>query len=341
MISTNDLTTSAANLRIDTDSSAALSQNVLTGSSALVLVPGTVNYFYNVEGKRLAEALTNLGCQATLSTLDSYAERKYDWCFLFNLYEIDFAYRDRSGFLRQIQKLKSSCNFVIPALLESVQTKWFNDSIQIMAEAQLRTILDLGFENQQALLPDSSHYEYRSLFNGLTKAERLSAKSLPSEISASERPIPWAFVGQATGERLRLVERLVQEYDPAGFVYLVRHVPYQENGPHLGGQQLNRVLQSTRYKIWCSHHPYYYLESIRFRLALTNGCVPVKIIAGSQNANPAAPFSSLIFSEMDWIDRLRALDFETARRDFVAQFLSLPSLESSVSALLSKWGTKS
>jgi hypothetical protein len=306
-----------------------------------VLIPGTVNYFYNVEGKRLAEALTNLGCQATLGTLDSYVERKYDWCFLFNLYEIDFAYRDRPGFLREIQKLKSSCNFVIPALLESVQTKWFNDSIQIMTEADLHTILDLGFENQQALLSDSSQYEYCSLFNGLTNGERQSVQSSPSAISPIERPIPWTFVGQATGERLRLVERLVQEYDPAGFVYLVRHVPYQENGPHLNGQQLNRVLQRTRYKIWCSHHPYYYLESIRFRLALANGCVPVKITAGTQNASPAAPFSSIIFNEIEWIDRLRALDFETARQDFVAQFLALPSLESSVSDLLCKWGTKS
>jgi len=300
----------------------------------LVLVPGTVNYFYDVEGKRLSEALTNLGCQVELGTLDSYTRRHYDWCFLLNIHEIGLSYGERAGFIKEIRKLKKNCDAVVPTVLESVHTKWFNDSFSLTVENELERILDIGFSNQGNDLSGDAQGAKRFLFNGLTNSERKAAKDA---LTGAERPIPWTFVGQATWERLRLVEKFVRDYDPAGFVYLVRHVPYTESGPHLNASQFDSVLQRTRYKIWCSHHPYYYLESIRFRLALMAGCVPIKIVADSQKPDASAPFHSLIFNESDCVERLRSLGFEAARQNFVEEFCSLPSYESSLLELLSAW----
>ena len=337
MIATNDLTTKVAD-QSRLENGVQPTSTALCASRALVIIPGSVNYFYNVEGRRLAEALLNLGCQVDVCTLDSFPDQPYDWCFLLNIYEIDFAFSNRSAFLSRINKLKHNCAQVVPTLLEAVQSKWFQDSYELLAETDLANILDMGFEDQRSSLPESAKRAYGFLFNGLTESERRMALS---DFKAESRPIPWTFVGQATAERLTLVERLVLDYDPAGFVYLIRHVPYTEDGPHLRESQLEQVLQRTRYKVWCSHHPYNYLESIRFRLALLTGCVPIKINLRSQKIDNSTPFSALIMEENDCIERIRSLDFQTARRQFVDEFCALPSLEASVLGLLSQWGKQS
>jgi hypothetical protein len=305
--------------------------------TALVIIPGTVNYFYNVEGKRLCEALRNMGCHVDVCTIDSYAGQQYDWCFLLNVYEIDFAHRNRQSFLNGIRNLKRNCRRVVPTLLEAVETKWYNDSYALMLEADLDNMLDMGFEDQRDGLSGNARRVYDFVFNGLTESERRTVKSSPAGLDAN-RTIPWAFVGQATAERLSLVEQLVLDYDAAGFVYLVRHVPYTENGPHLTEKQLEQVLRQTRFKVWCSHHQFNYLESIRFRLALMSGCVPVKVLTHSQQIDNSAPFAGLILEEDTFIERLRSLDFQTSRQTFVNEFCALPSLEESLLNVLTRWG---
>jgi hypothetical protein len=338
VISPSELTIQIAKKHAS-DIGAQWTSTALTGSRALVIIPGTVNYFYNVEGKRLAQALRNLGCDVDVCTIESYEDQRYDWCFLLNIYEIDFAYANRTGLQRQIRNLKHNCERVVPTLLEAVQTKWFDDSYELMVESDLENILDMGFEDQRSQLSGNARQAYSFLFNGLTDSERQAANAITTTIE--KRSIPWTFVGQATAERLALVERLVLDYDSAGFVYLVRHVPYTETGPHLTEQQLDQVLQRTRYKIWCSHHPYNYVESIRFRLALLSGCVPIKIVLNSQKIDSSAPFAGLMVEADNCVESIRSIDFQTARRSFVDEFCALRSLEASLLDLLTQWSERS
>src|SRR5262249_8401862 len=51
-----------------------------TSHRALVIIPGTVNYFYNLSGERIAEALRELGFSVVINTLPDCAEDEYDWC---------------------------------------------------------------------------------------------------------------------------------------------------------------------------------------------------------------------------------------------------------------------
>lgn len=301
-------------------------------STALIIIPGSVNYFYNVEGRRIAEALRELGCEVSVCTLDSYEPRSYDWCFLFNVYEINHAYGNYRGFLQHMRDLKASCKRVFPVLLEALQTKWYQDSLQLVLESKLENILDIGFHDQRDRLKGLAPHSYRFCFNGLTRSEKesLSAAMTP----ASERPIPWTLVGQGTSERVSMVDELIRNYDSRGFVYLVRHVPYTEDGPHIKEAQFHSVLQRTRFKIWCSHHPYPYAESIRFRLALMAGCVPIKVNMEPQFDLTKLPFSSLILNKSDFVKELQDLNFEEARERFVEEFCALPSFEEVLHRLL-------
>lgn len=304
----------------------------LAHSTALIIVPGSVNYFYNVEGSRIAEALTELGCAVSVCTLASYEPQGYDFCFLLNLYEINHAYGDYPGFLQHMRVLKASCKRVFPVLLEALQTKWYRDSLQLVLESKLENMLDIGFHDQRSSLKGLAPHSYSFCFNGLTRSER---EVLPVAMTPqTERPIPWTLVGQGTSERIGIVDELIRNYDSRGFVYLVRHVPYTENGPHINEAQFHSVLQRTRFKIWCSHHPYPYAESIRFRLALIAGCVPIKVNMDPSCDMTKLPFSSLILNKSDFVKELRDLNFEEARERFVEEFCSQPSLEEALLQLL-------
>src|SRR5437879_1763520 len=56
--------------------------------TALVIVPAGLNYFYELHGRRLAEALQALGLGVEVRTLSTSLEGPFDWCVLTNITEI-------------------------------------------------------------------------------------------------------------------------------------------------------------------------------------------------------------------------------------------------------------
>lgn len=304
---------------------------------ALILISGSVNYFYNQTGRRIAEALRAAGWTVDLTTLDAEWQGEYDWGVLINISELIFSRRVQGDGLARLREARQRCRRLGQALLECVATNWFRESAQMSAEVGTEVFLDLGLHDQSAGVPAKLKDSYRFVFNGLTPSERRTVESLREPAAAlTERPIPWAVVGHQTPSRVKLVTRLVREFDARGFCYLPGLSPVTENGPHLNEQQFHRVLERSRYHVWCSHHDRFYLEGERFRAALLAGAVPIKVMLGESNWRETAAgiFDSLILDEEDFPARLQTLDFAATQRDFLEDFRRRPSLTDSLLAAM-------
>ncbi|MCB0208455.1 MAG: sulfotransferase family 2 domain-containing protein [Anaerolineae bacterium] len=309
----------------------------LAGRRALIIIPGTVSYFYDAEGRRVAEALQDLGCEVAVHTLTTYPEGSYDWCFLMNLSEIVHAHGNNMRVvMRHVQQLKVHCRQVGMILLESVRSPWFRDSLSLMQQAKLTILLDLGFYNQYQHASRQAQKVYHFVFNGLTRSEKETI--CESGFILGERPLPWTFVGHLVPRRLKLLQRLIEDVDRRGFVYMVHFTPVTETGPHLNQAQLHEVLLRTRYKVWCSHVDHPYVESIRFRLALMAGAVPIKIHMQPFDIAEPLPFSNLMLDEHDFDMKLRAMHFEETQYNFVREFNALPLLETGLLEVLTQLG---
>ena len=303
------------------------------GPTALIIIPGRVSYFYDSEGRRFAEAFRNLGGTADVHTLTSRPAHPYDSCFLFNLSEIVHAHNGNIPFvMEQLAQVKQQCGRVVLVLLESVRTRWFMDSFNLMQKAGIEVLFDLGFHDQTEHVPHKAKSAYHFLFNGLVESERQVVHSRQTPLAT--RPLPWTFVGHLTPVRFHLLKQLTEKYDRQGFVYLVHFTPVTETGPHLNQQQFHRVLQKSRFKIWCSHHQYPYIESIRFRLALLAGALPIKIDLFPPDYGQPVPFPYLMLPEAEFVERLRGIEFAAARQRFVTEFCQLLSLEMSLARAL-------
>ena len=238
--------------------------------------------------------------------------------------------------MHHIQHLKACCQQVGMILLESVRSPWFRDSLSLMQHAKLNILLDLGFYNQHQYASRKAQRVYHFVFNGLTQTEKQSI--VGCALVSGDRPIPWTFVGHLVPRRLELLQRLIEDVDRRGFVYVVHFTPVTETGPHLNQAQLHEVLLRTRYKIWCSHVEHSYVEPIRFRLALMAGAVPIKVNMQPFDITEPLPFANLLLDERDFDKKLGAMDFEETRHKFVDEFKSLPLLETGLLKTLTALG---
>lgn len=307
--------------------------------SILIIIPGSVSYFYDAEGRRIAEALMNLGYQVDVETLYTYSDKDYEWCFLLNLWEITFAYGYATDkVLTHIKHIKTLCRYVAMVLLESVEMKWFRDSFEIFQQANLEILIDIGLHNQCHTATPQVQQVYHFLTNGLTQSEiKLTNqyKSLPAN-----RPIPWAFVGHMTPIRLDFLASLMQNLEPTGFVYLVHFSPVTESGPHLNESQLNTVLQKTKLQIWCTHHQFFYIESIRFRTSALTGALPIKVDLMDHQYDQVYPFHYLIMPSTNLTTYLSDLDIEETWQRFIKDYQALPSLKSEFQRFFEGWYAK-
>lgn len=292
---------------------------------ALVVVPGSVNYFYNQAGSRIAEALRAQGVAAEVHQLRSAPDGEYDWCFFVNLYELGVGYGDASAALRRVERLRERAGCAAAVLIDCARTHWFANAIELCRQTGVRTLLDLGLHNQSADLPTAADGLYRFVLNGLTDTEREAVRAA-YPVTATGRPIPWVFVGHAAADRVELVRRLVQEVDPAGFVYLPRLAPVTETGPHLNERQFQRLLAVSRCQVWCSHHEHFYMEGERFRNSALAGCLPVKVVRRAPPDDARLPFRQLLVQDRDVGAALAGIDAEAAWRAFADEFCALPSL---------------
>jgi hypothetical protein len=299
---------------------------------ALVLIPGTVNYFYNLAGHRLAETLRDLSFDVDVQVLGAQPPAAYDWCILSTVSEVMHAFGDRTAAVTKLRELRESCATMSSLLIDSVEGPWYRRIAEDCQAVGIRHILDLSLHNQRASLPKGARPAYHYLPSGLTASE---SRSLDKDAGDEPRPIPWAFVGHLTPARAALVERLVREVDPRGFVYIPQCAPYTEKGsPHLNGQQFHAVLRQTRYQVWCSHHATFYMESERFRMSLLAGGVPVKVLAGPLRHHVTAPFDYLMVEEKDLADALRTFDFEAVRQRFRDDFRQIKPLRAGLAEFL-------
>jgi hypothetical protein len=300
---------------------------------ALIIIPGTVNYFYNLSGHRIAEALEELGFAVDVKTLPECSNLEYDLCILSNISEILHAFGDEAGGLAEISAVGSRCQAMASVAIDSVLTPWYHRIRGFSARAGAGLILDLGLHDQGALLDPEARANYRFVFSGLTPSEVRRLDRLDED--DDERPIPWAFIGHATPRRAALVDHLIQRVDPTGFVYMPEAAPYTEKGsPHLNQEQFERVLARTRYQVWCSHHSYFYMEPERFRSSLLTGGVPVKIVESRRDVPKTAPLGYLIMEPGEVEGRLIAGVFPRLRRRFWQDWRGFPSLSQEIARVL-------
>ncbi len=125
--------------------------------------------------------------------------------------------------------------------------------------------------------------------------------------------------------------------DRGGLLYMVHFTPVSETGPHLNEQQFHETLSHTRYQIWCSHHPYFYIESIRIRMSLLAGAVPIKV--QFLPFPESTPFSYLIFDRDTFATGLRNLDFERTRQRLYDDYCAMPLLETAFVSFFDKYSS--
>ncbi|MBY0524007.1 MAG: hypothetical protein K2R98_11445 [Gemmataceae bacterium] len=303
----------------------------------LVLIPGTLNYFYNLNGRRLTDALRSLGVTVDLATLAECPEGSYDCCILSNITEVSLSDGDGREGLEQIEKLRHRCRVMLSCSLDCASTVWFHKVCELCRSVGADAVLDLGLCDQTQHVREQDLPLYYFLPAGLTPSELEEIQALDDK--AQERPIPWTFVGHNTAERVALVDHLVQTVDPGGFVYVPTLAPYTEKGsPHLNQQQFEKVLHRTRYQIWCSHHPHFYMEPERFRMSLLTGGVPIKVVASKTELPEDLPFRYLLLRWEELPQRLRPEVFEQVRRRFRDDFMRIPSLAESLASFLTNFG---
>lgn len=320
-----------------------------TARKALVLVPARLNYFYDLHGRRLAEALAALGFDVDVTTLARRPEKAYDWCALTNISEIvlshdkeddedvtgDITPAEEHAAIDAVRRLHKTCKVVTTCSLDCVATPWYAALEARAAAAGIATMLDFGLHDQSASLgSDGQHRRpaYWYVPNGLTPSER---RALDAAAADDHRPLPWAFVGHTTPNRAALVDRLMQQVDPRGFVYLPGIGKITEKGsPHLNERQYDTVLRRSRYQVWCSHHPHFYMESERFRMSLLAGSVPVKVVPDRKAVPPRLAFDYLVMDDEEVAGRLRTLDFRAVRQRFRDDFRSVPGIAEGLTGYL-------
>lgn len=305
--------------------------------SALVVIPGTANYFYNQAGRRVAEALREANWSVRLTTLGEVDEQEYALILLVNLSELLFSRREEDDAWERLEALRGRCGKLAQVLLECATTHWFQQACALGSEAKTDALFDLGLHDQAADVPAAYRAQYQFICNGLLASEWEQAQRAAAQTA---RPIPWAVVGHQTPERVQLVARLVEEFDPRGFFYLPQLEPVTEGGPHLDEQKFHRVLERTQYQVWCSHHYGFYLEGERFRASLLAGGLPVKVRLDTAHAAPPfpanAPFEYLLL-DTDFPARLKELPFADTRQQFLADFGRVPRLAESLAEVCRKF----
>jgi len=246
----------------------------------------------------------------------------------------DITWGEELAAIDAIRRLHADCRVVTACSLDCVGTPWYTAIEQRCAAAGIATVLDFGLHDQsRSLGPDGPERRpaYWYVPNGLTPSER-RAVDAPAD---DHRPLPWAFVGHTTASRAALVDRLMQQVDPRGFVYMPGIGKITEKGsPHLNQKQFDAVLRRTRYQVWCSHHAHFYMESERFRMSLLAGSVPVKVVRDRKVVPGGLSFDYLVLDEEEVAGRLREADFRAVRQRFRDDYRAVPGVAAGLAGYL-------
>ncbi len=331
-------------LRVNLSQSAELRERervteiaAIGANKTALVVLGTINYYYDMIGERVAVALRVLGYTVTVAPLRTVPGAHYDWCFFVNLYEVCVGYGGYGAVDEAVDRVRSlvaDSEHSATVLLECVATRWYAESYRLTERCGIPVLLDLGFHDQAAMVDPNMRKGYRFAFNGLLRTEIPSVRALLD--APLPRPVPWTFVGHLEPKRVKFVERLMNRLDTNGFVYLPTLAHMKADGPHLNADQLRAALRRTRYYVWCAHHDYFYIESERFKDALFAGAVPIKVLQTPLTAEQSAivPFGYVLLDDADFDTRLAAMDFEAIHRRYIEDFCVLPTLEDELAVVI-------
>jgi hypothetical protein len=306
------------------------------GQTALVLISGSVNYYYDNIGKRIGDALRNLGFRVEVCTLRQAAiDQAYDWVFVGPVVEVSYPYGNLEEALKRIEAIVTRAKYSANFLLECVQTHWFVKSWEPFKQTKIQTLLDLGLHNQFEDIPSQPpgmREGYHFAYNGLNMQERAIAQYWLDH--TFERPISWAFVGHSEPIRIQFVRRLMDQLDRNGFVYMPQLTHITEDGPHMNSRHMQDTIERTKYFVWRTHHDYFYMESERFRSALLAGAVPIKVLHTRLIGSRDVPFRNLMVDEENFGEVIRGMPFEETRQAFIREFMALPSMEDELRSLI-------
>lgn len=322
----------------DPKSPTQASSGISSTHSALVIIPGTVNYFYNQTGRRIAEALEHLGIATEVKMLgDCPADGpRYDLCILSNLAEILHGFGEETAGLERLISIRRGEPLTLSLALDCVATVWFRRLHELGRKCGVDRLVDLGLQDQLSTAPAELSVDYEFVFNGLTPREILEVRA---HQWAEPRPLPWAFVGHSTPTRAGLIDHLVSHVHPGGFVYAPGLAPYTESdSPHLNQKQFEQVLRRSEFQVWCSHHDHFYLEPERFRTSLLTGSVPIKVLDKDTSPPIDAPFRYLLMPDSELRERLNSEMFHRVREVHVQDWLSRSTLADGLAELLRKIG---
>lgn len=300
--------------------------------SALVFIPESVNFFNNVAGRRLAEALRNLGWDVEVMSLKNYAGQAADLAFLVSIVELFVNCQSEQLAAENLLLLRRNCTQVMMWLLEPTHTHWFGSSYELFQKCGLQILADNALHDQKMELPADQRGFYHHLFYGLTESEKKQARS--AAFDDDQRTIPWVFVGYKTPERCELARFLIEHIDRGGFLYLTDVTPISETGPHIKDGSFQQVLRRCRYQLWRAHHSSFYMEGERFRRSALAGCVPIKIVVEDSPGERVLPFPYLVVRREELVERLDPEEFQRLRARFLDEYCARPSLEDELKRFL-------
>jgi hypothetical protein len=244
--------------------------------AVLVYAPAQ-NAFYTNFARRLYLACREAGATVGLVSSDLVQKIPPDTvrssiAILVNPRDLVHGLSDKRPFYETVDCFRNR----MMVLAEAVETRWFSQQFDL--PISIDSIVDVGFVSQASKMQQYGFdVPYRFLFNGLLKRERekLAARAAAQ---SSERSIPWAFVGHKTYERVEFARFLIETVDAEGAVFL----PEQGHGVRPGSgaispMGMDLLLKKSRYYVWMAHHEFAYYESFRYREAVLNGAVPLKL----------------------------------------------------------------
>lgn len=245
-----------------------------------------------------------------------------------NPWDLVYPLHNKVPFYETMSKFRSR----IMVLAEAIETSWFSQQFNL--PVSIDTFVDVGFISQKGKMRDHgfSHIPYRFLFNGLLQRERERvATENPTE--NARRPIPWAFIGHKTLERVEFARWLAEEVDPKGAIFL----PDQGQGVRPGSGAISPpgmdlILKKSRYYVWVAHHEFAYYESFRFREAVLNGAVPLKLDREFYAEHSTVP--GVVFSREELADIMVEGSYEQAYEESRAYYLDHKGLEDQLREVL-------
>lgn len=184
---------------------------------------------------------------------------------------------------RELFSRLSAARKRLAVLAEAAETDRFGRQFRL--PIRYDALIDVGFVSQKEKLAGSD-VPYLFLSDGPTSRE----KQTITQRKPSQRPIPWAVVGQNTEEQVRLAAELMEKLDPAGFVYLPNvGQEARRRYDQVGLSGLAAVLSETEYYVWGPDHDTAHYESFRFLEAVLAGAMPCKINRGVARKQSGVP----------------------------------------------------